>query len=213
VFVPRPETEQLVTLGLAALTASAASRARQPGRDPGAPLVVELCAGSGAIALSVAHEWPTATVHAVERDEAALTWLRRNARSRAAAGDPPVRVVPGDAADPAVLSDLDARVDLLLCNPPYLPTDTPLEPEVGAHDPAVALFGGPDGLSVIRRILPRAAALLRPGGVLLLEHDDAGHPVAVPDLLAAHGGFEQIVGYPDLTGRPRFTGARRAGTR
>jgi release factor glutamine methyltransferase len=81
---------------------------------------------------------------------------------------------------------------------------------VGRHDPANAVFGGGDGLAVIRPVIARAAALLRPGGVFGVEHDDT-HGTAVPDLLAADGRFEAVAGHPDLTGRPRFaTASRRA---
>jgi release factor glutamine methyltransferase len=193
VFVPRPETELLVEWGLA--------RLRGPGGSA-APLVVDLCSGSGAIALAVAQECPHATVYAVERDPAALEWLRRNV------GDRPVRVVAGDAADPAVLSTLDAAVDLVLCNPPYLPSGATLAPEVARHDPPAALYAGPDGLDLLRRLVPRVAALLRPGGWFAVEHDD-GHADAVPALLRADGRFAEVADHTDLAGRPRFATARR----
>jgi release factor glutamine methyltransferase len=202
VFVPRPETELLVTWGLAEVA----------GRPD--PTVVDLCSGSGALALSVAQECPRARVYAVERDPHALTWLRRNVRRnvernvrRDAAGTR-VEVVAGDATDPTVLSGLDGRVDLVLCNPPYVPDGTPVPPEVADHDPAAAVFGGPDGLVVIRGVVARAATLLRPGGALAIEHDDT-QGAAVPALLA--GPFDRIGEHRDLTGRPRFaTGHRLA---
>jgi release factor glutamine methyltransferase len=194
VFVPRPETEMLVEWGLAVL-------------PPRAPVVVDLCAGSGAIALAVAHERRDARVYAVERDPAALQWLRRNAADRVAAGDPPVRVVAGDAADPAVLSTLDRSVDLVLANPPYVPDAAPVGPEVAGHDPAVAVFAGPDGLDTISALVPRVAALLRPGGWFGVEHDDT-QDRAVPALLRADGRFEAVADHRDLAGRPRFTVAR-----
>jgi release factor glutamine methyltransferase len=149
-------------------------------------------------------------VVAVERSVPALAWLRRNAADRAGAGDPPIEVVAGDVADPSLLDDLSGRVDVLLCNPPYVPDGTAVPPEVAAHDPAEAVFGGPDGLAVIRLVLDRAARLLRPGGALGIEHDDT-HGEAVPDLLRADGRFADITDHPDLAGRPRFVTARRAG--
>jgi release factor glutamine methyltransferase len=213
VFVPRPETELLVDWGLAALRAA--------GRPE--PIVVDLCSGSGAIALSIAREHPGARVYAVERDPAALDWLRRNINwlrrnTKTNAGG--VSVVAGDATDPAVLADLDGRVDLVLCNPPYVPDGTPVPPEVADHDPAPAVFGGPDGLAVIRGVIARAAALLRRtpqptglphrAGSLAIEHDDT-HAEAAPALLRAAGAFERIEGHRDLAGRPRFvTGYRLA---
>jgi release factor glutamine methyltransferase len=190
VFVPRPETELLVDWGLAALAGLPAA------------VVVDLASGSGAIALAVATECPEAAVYAVERSPAALTWLRRNAAGV------PVSVVEGDVTDPATLSDLDGRVDLVLCNPPYVPDGTPVDPEVSLHDPAEAVFGGPGGLDVIRPVIARAAALLRPGGAVGIEHDDS-HGAAVPDLLRACGAFEAVEEHTDLAGRPRFATARR----
>jgi release factor glutamine methyltransferase len=191
VFIPRPETEPLVSWGLAGLAGLGAD-----------PVVVDLCSGSGAIALAVAQECPHATVYAVERDPAALEWLRRNAAGHR------VNVVEGDATDPATLSMLDARVDLVLSNPPYVPSDTPVQPEVAAHDPAVAVFAGPDGLDVIGPLIGRVAALLRPGGRFGVEHD-SGHAPAVLALLAGDGRYGELADHPDLAGRPRFATARR----
>jgi release factor glutamine methyltransferase len=196
VFVPRPETELLVEWGLGAL-----SRAT-PGEAEDAPTVVDLCSGSGAIALAVAAARPAARVYAVERDPSALEWLRRNA----AGGR--VRVVEGDVTDPDVLADLDGSVDLVLCNPPYVPAGTPVPPEVAGFDPYPAVFSGADGLDLIRDLVPRVARLLRPGGRFGVEHDDT-HGEAVPALLRADGRFGGIVDHRDLTGRPRFATARR----
>lgn len=195
VFVPRPETESVVDFA-----ASAGTR----------PLVVDLCSGSGAIALAVAHEVPGATVYAVEVDPAALGWLRRNAAAREAAGDPPVHVVAGDVTDPHVLSELDGRVDLVLCNPPYVPLGTPVPPEVAEHDPARAVFAADQGLAVIRAVVPLAARLLRPGGWFAVEHDDS-HGTAVPALVTADGRFTAVEARRDLAGRPRYTVACRVG--
>ncbi|MDG4795870.1 peptide chain release factor N(5)-glutamine methyltransferase [Micromonospora sp. WMMD1082] len=204
VFVPRPETELLA--GWGADQARQADGERAGGRA--GPLVVDLCSGSGAIALSVAHEAPSARVVAVERSPAALSWLRRNAAARSAAGDRPIEVVEADATDPDLLGDLVGRVDVLLCNPPYVPQAVAVPPEVAGHDPAEAVFGGADGLAVIRPVIDRAAALLRPGGVLGIEHDDT-HGTAVPGLLAADGRYAAIVDRDDLAGRPRFVTASR----
>ncbi|WP_374198094.1 peptide chain release factor N(5)-glutamine methyltransferase [Micromonospora sp. PLK6-60] len=196
VFVPRPETELLAGWGVA-----------RGGRVP-APLVVDLCSGSGAIALALAQELPAARVVAVERSPAALRWLRRNAADRAAAGDRPIEVVPADVTDPELLADLAGRVDVLLCNPPYVPRSVVVPPEVAGHDPDEAVFGGADGLEVIRPVVRRAAELLRPGGVLGIEHDDT-HGSAVPALLAADGRFTAVEEHRDLTGRARFATASR----
>ncbi len=198
VFVPRPETELLAGWGV------------EQARNRPDPLVVDLCSGSGAIALAVAQELPGARVIAVERSAAALGWLRRNAAERAAAGDRPIEVVEADVTAPDLLADLVGRVDVLLCNPPYVPVDVVVPPEVAGHDPAEAVFGGADGLAVIRPVIDRAAALLRPGGGFGVEHDDT-HGAAVPALLAAHGWFAGVREHLDLTGRPRYaTASRRA---
>ncbi|TDC83741.1 peptide chain release factor N(5)-glutamine methyltransferase [Micromonospora sp. KC606] len=198
VFVPRPETELLAGWGV--------DRAR---RRP-APLVVDLCSGSGAIALAVAQEVPGARVVAVERSPAALAWLRRNAAARVAAGDRPVEVVAADVTDPRLLAGLVGQVDVLLCNPPYVPRGVAVPPEVAGHDPDEAIFGGADGLDVIRPVLARAAALLRPGGALGVEHDDT-HGAAVPALLAADGRYAEVAEHRDLAGRARFATASRRG--
>ncbi|OLF08205.1 protein-(glutamine-N5) methyltransferase, release factor-specific [Actinophytocola xinjiangensis] len=198
VFVPRPETELLHEWGLAAL------------RGVSEPLVVDLCTGSGALALALAAARRDATVHAVELDPDALAWARRNAEERAADGDRPVVLHAGDVTDPTLLADLDGRVDLVVCNPPYVPLATPVPPEVAGHDPARAVFGGEDGLSVIPHVVRTAARLLRPGGAFAMEHDDT-HRDQVLALLAARGGFTGGTALDDLTGRPRFVTARRTG--
>jgi release factor glutamine methyltransferase len=99
-------------------------------------------------------------------------------------------------------------VDLVLCNPPYVPDGTPVSPEVAEHDPYHAVFAGPDGLAVIRRLIPRVVGLLRPGGWFGVEHDDS-QAEAVPELLRAAGAFTAVADHRDLAGRPRFATARR----
>lgn len=199
VFVPRPETEMLVEWGLRWLRSNPDSA----GGDP--PVVVDLCSGSGAIAASVAVEAPGTRVYAVERDTAALRWLRRNTDELA------VEVVEGDATAASTLQDLDGTVDLVLCNPPYVPEigASGLPPEVTEHDPGSAVFGGRDGLDVIRPLIGRVAALLRPGGAFGVEHDDT-HAYVVPTLVQADGRFTRVELHHDLAQRPRFTTASRA---
>lgn len=212
VFVPRPETELLaewaVATGAVAAGAAVAGAAAAGGSAGPGPLVVDLASGTGALALAIAHQLPTARTYAVERAPAALDWLRRNAADRAAAGDRPVTVVAGDATDPAVLAELDGTVDLVVSNPPYVPEGTPVPPEVADHDPPEALFAGPDGLAVIRPLVLRAARLLRPGGWFGLEHHET-HEALLPRLL--HPWFTRVADHRDLAGRPRYgTGQRVA---
>ena len=148
------------------LGAGAAGRARTR------PSSSTWAAGSGAIALSLAHEHPGARVTAVERDPGAIEWTRHNAAARADAGDTAVTVLEGDMTDPALLPELDGAVDLVVSNPPYVPDGARVPREVADHDPPLALWGGPDGLDVVRGLLVTAARLLRPAGWLGIEHAD-----------------------------------------
>src|SRR3954467_10584387 len=196
VFVPRPETEQLTGWVLERL-----------GGQP-EPLVIDLGSGSGAIALSVALERPVARVIAVERDPGAAEWTRANARARAAAGDRPVEVLAGDMTDPGLLRELDGAVDLVVSTPPSVPAAAGGPRGGAAHAPPLALWGGPDGLDVVRGLLRTAARLLKPGGGLGIEHADQ-QGSALPALVRHSGAFTDVVDPSDLAGRPRFTTARR----
>ena len=120
-----------------------------------------------------------------------------------------LRLHSGDVTDPALLTELDGTVDLVLCNPPYVPTGTDVPPEVAQHDPGIAVFAGPDGLDTIRHVVTCAARLLRPGGSLAVEHDDT-QGESVPALLSARRVLTDVEDHPDLAGRPRFSTARRA---
>ncbi|WP_431956036.1 peptide chain release factor N(5)-glutamine methyltransferase [Nocardia lijiangensis] len=199
VFVPRPETELLFAWALAYLETLPHDHQ---------PIVIDFCTGSGALALAVAHARPDAQVHAIEIDPAALQWARRNADDRIADGDTPITLYADDVTDPGLLTELNGRVDLLLSNPPYIPEDAVLDPEVADHDPHLALFGGPDGLDVIRRMVPNIARLLRPGGATAIEHDDTNGS-ALAALLTTTGDFLDVVEHPDLAGKPRFVVATR----
>ncbi|HEY9417249.1 MAG TPA: peptide chain release factor N(5)-glutamine methyltransferase [Pseudonocardia sp.] len=192
VFVPRLETELLLEWGLRALS----------GRRE--PVVVDLCTGTGALAMAVAVARPDARVHAVEIDARALAWAHRNLDGRA-------RVHEGDVTDPTLLPELHGIVDLVLANPPYVPEGTPVPPEVADHDPHRAVFAGPDGLAVIRPLAVLAVKLLRPGGALAIEHDDT-HGEAAPAVLREHPELVDVVEHDDLTGRPRFVTAGRLGS-
>ncbi len=192
VFVPRMETELLLEWGLGAL------------RDVRDPLVVDLCTGSAALALAFGVSRPDATVHAVEADPAALRWASHNI----AAHDGRVTLHAADVRWPDLLIELEGRVDLLVCNPPYVPDGTPVPPEVADWDPADAVFGGPDGLEIIRAVVRAGAGLLRHGGALAVEHDDT-HGESVPELLRRRRTLAEVTEHHDLAGRPRFVTARR----
>lgn len=196
VFVPRPETE--VVAGIAI------DRARESGDTP---VVVDLCSGSGVLALSVANEVPTARVHAVELDPDAVRWLARNAARRHEAGDNAITVHEADVA--AALPDLDGVVDVVVSNPPYVGTDEIefVDPEVREHDPQLALVAGDDGLTVIRQVAATAMRLLRSGGWVVVEHSDRQGESAPAVLRAA--GFVDVTDSNDLTGRPRVATGRR----
>lgn len=196
VFIPRPETEFMLEWALTRI------------RGVERPVVVDLCTGSGVLALAAANARPDAVVHAVERDVDALAWARHNSDARVLAGDTPILLHSGDVTEPGVLVDLEGTVDLVLCNPPYVPEGTPVQPEVADHDPHAAVFGGADGLDVIRSVVGLSARLLRPGGYLAVEHDD-GHGESVPSLLSARRVLTDVADHQDLAGRPRFATARR----
>jgi release factor glutamine methyltransferase len=183
VFVPRPESELLVEHALALRPA----------------IAVDLCAGSGALGLALAQEVPGCVVHAVEVDPVAYGWLQRNSNPQ---------VHTHLAAVAGCLPELDAQVDVVLANPPYLLPGVVLEPEA-AQDPALALYGGGAGaLDQVRECVAAAVRLLRPGGLLALEHD-ASQAQQVLGLLEA--AFTGATEHRDLTGRPRFVVALRCG--
>ncbi|MDV3222550.1 peptide chain release factor N(5)-glutamine methyltransferase [Intrasporangium sp.] len=198
VFVPRPETEVLVDLALAEVD-------RLSGSRPGGIRLVDLCAGSGAIALSVKAERPAVAVRALELSDEAVAWAMAN-RDRLGLD---VEVVPGDATEPA-FGDWTGSVDVVTVNPPYIPTTAvPNEPEVRDHDPQVALYGGSeDGLAIPLRVAAAAARLLRPGGLLLMEHADS-QGESLPSRILATGEWGEVIDHEDLAGRPRVAAARR----
>ncbi|MBW3084603.1 Release factor glutamine methyltransferase [Austwickia sp. TVS 96-490-7B] len=207
VFVPRPETETLVQLALDYLG--------QDTTAPGRPAVaVDLCTGSAAVALAIVDEvvaYRSHGVHmtAVELSEHAMAYARQNVARLGAA----MHLVHGDAADPllADLVALNGAVDLVTCNPPYIPNGAiPRDPEVREHDPDMALYGqSADGLAVPARMASRAAALLRPGGLLVMEHADS-QGESLPTMIDSQGWWSSVQDEPDVTGRPRVTRAIRS---
>jgi release factor glutamine methyltransferase len=198
VFVPRPETEVMAGWAVEQLAAL----------DVAEPVVADLGTGSGAIALAIAQEVPRALVHAVEADPAARPWAARNLAALAVAAPHTAGRVTLHAGDFATaLPDLDGEVDLVISNPPYLPPGTPLDPEVSDYDPPDALWGrGPDGLAAIRVVAAAARRLLRPGGLVAVEHDASQGP-AVYWLFAEENGWRSPRNHADLAGRDRFVTA------
>ena len=189
VFVPRPETEVLAQHAIDAL-------------GDGPARAVDLGTGSGAIALSLAVERPGTEVVGVERDPAALAWARRNAERIGARN---ARIVEGDLADG--VPEWDGTVDVVVSNPPYVPDGmVPRDVEVQRFDPALALYGGPDGLDPMRAVVRVASRLLRPGGLLAVEHGES-QGAEVRALLPADA-WSGAATHPDLTGRDRVTTAR-----
>jgi release factor glutamine methyltransferase len=196
VFVPRPETESVVQWAVDAIAREGWT----------APLLADLCTGSGTIAFALANEVPGATVHAVERDADALAWTRRNAANRMAAGDPEVHLHLGSVED--ALLDMDGQFDLVASNPPYVATHEAHipDPEVVDHDPEIALFAGEDGLDVIRLVEQAARRLLKPGGLVVVEHSDRQGRTA--PAVFEQAGWAEVADHQDLTGRDRFVTAR-----
>jgi release factor glutamine methyltransferase len=191
VFVPRPETELLA--GWAVERASELEH----------PVLVDLCTGSGAIAASLAQEVPSARVHAVELDAGAHAWAERNL----AGTDVDLRL--GDMID--AFAELDGTVDVITCNPPYIPLEAfeSVAPEARDHDPSLALWSGDDGLDALRVLEQTAARLLRPGGWVGAEHADVQGESA-PAVFTATGRWREVRDHPDLAGRARYTTARLA---
>ena len=187
VLVPRPESELLVEAALAHIE-----------KLSGEVSVVDLGSGSGALALAIATEAPQTHVIAVEKSPEAIYWLKENVSFI----DEKVRILESDVA--TALEGV--KCDVVIANPPYIPDSQALPVDVAEHEPAVALFGGVDGMKVPRLFISTAVRLLKVGGFLAIEHhEDQGAEIA--DVLSAD--FTDILLHHDLTGRPRFTTAVR----
>ncbi|KZS73418.1 protein-(glutamine-N5) methyltransferase, release factor-specific [Mycobacterium kansasii] len=189
VFIPRPETEAMLEWATA-----------QP--LPQRAVIVDLCTGSGALAVALARHRPAARIIGVDDSEAALEYARLNTEGSN------VELIRADVTAPGLRPDLDRRVDLVIANPPYVPDNASVEPEVAQHDPQHAVFGGADGMAVIAHVVRLAGRWLRPGGLLAVEHDDTTSESTV-ELVSTTGLFEDVVARKDLAGRPRFVTAGR----
>ena len=190
VFIPRPETEMLTEMAIAEV------------RPTGEPLVVDVGTGSGAIAIGIARARPNASVIAIESSLQAGEYARHNITDLA----PKVTLKVADFE--VILLQLQGKCDLIVSNPPYIPADAePTDPEVSMYDPPEALYGGEDGLDVIRKLERFAWFSLKPSGMLLLEHG-FDQSQRIRDILG-NSGWQQLQSHNDLAGKMRFTSARR----
>jgi len=187
VLVPRPESELLVESVLTHIETLS-----------GAVSVVDLGSGSGALALAIATEAPQTHVIAVEKSPEAIHWLKENV----AFIDEKVRILESDVA--TALEGV--KCDVVIANPPYIPDSQELPRDVADHEPAVALFGGVDGMKSPRLFISTASRLLKSGGFLAIEHHEE-QGASIADVLSMD--FTDILLHQDLTGRPRFTTAVR----
>ena len=189
VFVPRPETQALVE---AAITHAQSIAVGESGLH-----IADLCSGSGVVALSLARAVPHAHVVAVEASDQAIPYLTRNVADLAS----DIEIVQASVEE---LDRASARFDMILANPPYVPiSEVPNEPEVAHFDPAMALFGGVDGLDTVREIVAYALGALRTGGYLAIEHSNL-QGQALRELLQGEGFFG-VETQKDFVGRERFT--------
>lgn len=189
VFIPRPETEMVVQLGIDYLNSLSSPS-----------LALDIGSGSGAIAIALAREVQSARVIAVEASSDAAVFTAQNLQELAAG----VELRVGEFQEHVL--DLAGSLDLIISNPPYIPLDAiPIDLEVREHDPDLALYGGQDGLDVIREIIQFGPILLKSGGMLILEHAD-GQSDAVCELLLGEG-FRKVQAHSDLTERLRSVSA------
>jgi release factor glutamine methyltransferase len=191
VFVPRPETETVVQFAIDALLAA-------PEPDP---IGIDLGTGSGAIALAMATEVPHSRIFATELSPDAFPWAERNT-----SGAANLTLVNEDLGE--AFRDLDGTASVVISNPPYVPdAAVPRDPEVRLFDPAMALYGGEDGLDIVRVLSIRALELLRPGGLLVIEHGELqGEEIRS---ILTRDGWRAAATHRDLTLRDRATTALR----
>jgi len=203
VFVPRPETEQVVQFAIDALRAAAVAVAGPVEGQPSGPIGVDLGTGSGAIALAMATEVPHARVYGVEVSPLAFVWTKQNFRESGATNATPVFI---DLA--VALPELNGTVSVVISNPPYIPRAAiPRDPEVRLFDPEIALYGGDDGLDVVHQVSATGLRLLHSGGTLVMEHGEL-QAAEIAALLRADGWLA-VASHPDLLGRDRATTALR----
>ena len=205
-LVPRPETEVVVEAAIRYLKSL-----------PAPTKVLDLCSGAAPIAIALATEVPASVVIGIEKYADAQQWGRRNAAKyspQIAEAGSSLDLVDGDVTSLDVFAPYANAMDAVVSNPPYIPNGmVPRDPEVSLHDPKEALYGGADGMDIIRPMLDGAALALKDGGLLVIEHADAQGEAAresgVPAVVRAHPAFESVEDHNDLTARPRYTIARR----
>jgi release factor glutamine methyltransferase len=204
VLTPRPETELLVDAAIAHIDTAIASP----------KVVVDLCSGSAALSISLAIELAPAQVYALEYEEAAFAWGERNAaeyQTAITSNNSSLELIKGDVVgcETRELKHLAGQADIVVSNPPYIPLwAVPRDPEVHLHEPAAALYGGEDGMQFVGAVIDAAFALLKPGGLVAIEHGDLQGEtgeVSVPRALSEHGGFVNVQDHLDLAQRPRYT--------
>jgi release factor glutamine methyltransferase len=191
VFIPRPETEFVAQLAIEAIEDAVTAGNTNP-------IAVDLGTGSGAIALAMATENPNAKIFAVEKSPEAFVFTRANFDKYAAKCD--ATLIQGDLID--AFEELKGQVSVVASNPPYIPlAAVPRDEEVRLHDPDLALYGGEDGMSVMRHVSATARRLLVDGGVLVVEHSDSQSEQVCQLLLA--DGWREVRAHRDLTDRDR----------
>ena len=203
VFIPRPETEILVESVIRYIKDKNQERV----------LVVDYCSGSGAIALSIAKECANVEVFAIEKSVEAFKYLEANYlkyKEEINSHNSKVHLINADINDELnELNTLIGQIDVVVSNPPYIPENmVPKEIEVKDHDPALALYGGKDGLEIVRIVIDKSQKLLKKGGLVAIEHSDLqGNPeqeLSVPYLLKTSNSFEKIEDRKDLNALPRY---------
>ncbi len=203
VFIPRPETEILVE--------SVIRYIKEINKEK--VLVIDYCSGSGAIALSIAKECPNVEVFAIEKSIDAYKYLESNYQNyekEITAHNSKVNLINADIKDELEeLTNLIGKIDVVVSNPPYIPDNmVPKEIEVKDHDPAIALYGGKDGLEIVRIVIDKSQKLLKKGGLVAIEHSDMqGNPdveLSVPYLLKETNCFEKVEDRKDLNALPRY---------
>ena len=187
VLVPRPESELLVSAVLTHIS-----------NLPAPVSVIDLGSGSGALALAIATEAVHSRVIAVEKSDDALVWLKKNVESIVE----DLRIVHGDVSDALI----GIKCDVVIANPPYIQDESDLPRDVVEHEPAIALFGGKDGMDAPRAFIAAASRLLKPGGLLAIEHNELQGAMISHEL---ESDFEEIKLHQDLVNRPRWTSAIR----